>query len=47
MSTRQSSYLINSIEDGVKMVKDFRNVVVIAGRETLFFDTQRFGNFIT
>ncbi|KAK9744994.1 hypothetical protein QE152_g7292 [Popillia japonica] len=43
MSTRQSSYLINSIEDGVKMVKDFRNVVVIAGRETLFFDTQRFG----
>ncbi|KAI4455846.1 ionotropic receptor 20a-related [Holotrichia oblita] len=43
MTTRQASYLINSIEDGVKMVKDFRNVVVIGGRETLFFDTQRFG----
>lgn len=37
-------YLVNSVEEGVKLVKDFKNNAVMAGRETLFFDIQRFGN---
>lgn len=37
-------YLVNSVEEGVKLVKDFTNNAVMAGRETLFFDIQRFGN---
>ncbi|GJQ71880.1 hypothetical protein Trydic_g2993 [Trypoxylus dichotomus] len=43
MNTAQPSYLVNSVEEGVKMVKDFNNIAIIAGRETLFFDIQRFG----
>nr|QBB73021.1 ionotropic receptor [Protaetia brevitarsis] len=43
MNTVQSRYLVNSVEEGVKLVKDFSDVAVIAGRETLFFDIQRFG----
>lgn len=41
---RQDSHLVDSVENGVKMVKNSKNIVVIAGRETLFFDIQRFGN---
>nr|AVH87314.1 ionotropic receptor 26 [Holotrichia parallela] len=44
MNTVQDSYLVNSVEEGVKMVRDFDNVAVIGGRETLFFDIQRFGS---
>ncbi|CAH1115494.1 unnamed protein product, partial [Psylliodes chrysocephalus] len=35
--------LVNSVEQGVELVKDSENVVLMAGRETLFFDIQRFG----
>lgn len=41
---KQDSHLVDSVENGVKMVKNSKNIVVIAGRETLFFDIQRFGN---
>lgn len=36
-------FLVNSVEDGVKLVRDATNNVVLAGRETLYFDIQRFG----
>ncbi|KAL1512813.1 hypothetical protein ABEB36_002337 [Hypothenemus hampei] len=43
MEQRQSKYVVESVEEGVKLVRDNRNVAVMAGRETLFFDIQRFG----
>lgn len=43
MTKRQQSYLVESVEEGVKRVRDSGRVAVIAGRETLFFDIQRFG----
>lgn len=46
MNTVQGEYLVNSVEDGVKMVRDYSEVAVIAGRETLYFDIQRFGKFL-
>lgn len=47
MTKRQQSYLVESVEEGVKLVRDTGNVAVIAGRETLFFDIQRFGIRLT
>lgn len=38
--------LIDSAEEGVKMVRDKRNVAFIGGRQTFFFDTRRFGIII-
>nr|XP_022911121.1 ionotropic receptor 40a-like [Onthophagus taurus] len=43
MNENQKSYLIDSVEEGVRLVKQNLNVALIAGRETLFFDIQRFG----
>ncbi|XP_050305949.1 ionotropic receptor 40a [Anthonomus grandis grandis] len=43
MEKNQKKYVVESVEEGVKLVKDNRNVAVMAGRETLFFDIQRFG----
>ncbi|XP_060527847.1 ionotropic receptor 40a-like [Cylas formicarius] len=43
MESQQKEYVVESVEAGVKMVKYCRNVAVMAGRETLFFDVQRFG----
>ncbi|CAG9762608.1 unnamed protein product [Ceutorhynchus assimilis] len=43
MERRQNEYVVESVEEGVKMVKDKLDVAVMAGRETLFFDIQRFG----
>ena len=43
---KQKNITINSIEEGMKMIKKRRKVAVIGGRETLFFDIQRFGNFL-
>lgn len=43
MTTKQETYLVNSVEEGVLMVKDQKNMALMAGRETLFFDIQRFG----
>jgi hypothetical protein len=41
---RQRMYpLIDSPELGMRLVRDKRNVALIGGRETFFFDTQRFG----
>lgn len=36
-------FLVNSVEDGVKLVRDATVNAIMAGRETLFFDIQRFG----
>lgn len=47
METRQNKYVVESVEEGVKLVRDNRNVAVMAGRETLFFDIQRFGDNFT
>ena len=46
MNDNQQTFVISSIEDGVKLVRNFRNVAVLGGRETLFFDIQRFGKFL-
>lgn len=35
--------LIESTEDGMKLVRDEKNIALIGGRETFFFDTRRFG----
>lgn len=43
MQKQQQEYLVESVEDGVKLVKETTNVAILAGRETLYFDTQRFG----
>lgn len=40
--------LIESTEDGMKLVRDKKNIALIGGRETFFFDTRRFGtNLLT
>lgn len=43
MNANQESFLVDSVEDGVQMVKEQSNVALMAGRETLYFDIQRFG----
>ncbi|XP_048523558.1 ionotropic receptor 40a [Dendroctonus ponderosae] len=43
MERRQNRYAVESVEEGVKLVRDNKNVAVMAGRETLYFDIQRFG----
>lgn len=43
MTKWQQSYLVESVEEGVKLVRDSGRIALIAGRETLFFDIQRFG----
>lgn len=43
MNRRQTHFLLESVEEGVQLVRDSTNKAVIAGRETLFFDIQRFG----
>ncbi|XP_023310509.1 ionotropic receptor 40a [Anoplophora glabripennis] len=35
--------LVQSVEEGVKLVRDSDKIAVMAGRETLYFDIQRFG----
>ncbi|CAH1142306.1 unnamed protein product, partial [Phyllotreta striolata] len=35
--------IVNSVEEGVELVKSSDNVALMAGRETLNFDIQRFG----
>lgn len=39
----QESYVVDSVEEGVKIVKYSHHTALMAGRETLFFDVQRFG----
>lgn len=41
----QQQFVIESVESGMKMVKKRRNIAILGGRETLFFDTRRFGEF--
>lgn len=38
-----SKKFVNSVEEGVKMIKGSRDIALLAGRETLYFDVQRFG----
>lgn len=47
MERSQNKYVVDSVEEGVKLVNNSRNVAVMAGRETLFFDIQRFGKLTT
>ncbi|KAK9877493.1 hypothetical protein WA026_018604 [Henosepilachna vigintioctopunctata] len=43
MKQRQpGNFLVETVEDGVKLVRDTTKVALIAGRETLYFDIQRF-----
>ncbi|KAF7267630.1 hypothetical protein GWI33_019122 [Rhynchophorus ferrugineus] len=44
MEKKQQKYVVDSVEEGVKLVRNRNNVAVMAGRETLFFDIQRFGS---
>ncbi|XP_056633936.1 ionotropic receptor 40a [Diorhabda sublineata] len=39
-----NNILVDSVEAGVKLVRESKNVAVMGGRETLFFDIQRFGS---
>lgn len=41
---QEGNILVESVEKGVKLVRDSDKVAVMAGRETLYFDIQRFGN---
>ncbi|KAF2889087.1 hypothetical protein ILUMI_17086 [Ignelater luminosus] len=43
MTKKQPTFVIDSVEEGVQLVRQSTNVAVVAGRETLFFDIQRFG----
>lgn len=44
MQTQKQS-VIESVEVGMKLVRERKNFAVLGGRETLFFDTKRFGNY--
>lgn len=46
MTKKQPTFVIGSVEEGVQLVRQSTNVAVVAGRETLFFDVQRFGNLM-
>ncbi|KAJ8928413.1 hypothetical protein NQ314_019002, partial [Rhamnusium bicolor] len=40
---QDENFIVESVEEGVKLVRDSTNNAVMAGRETLYFDIQRFG----
>ncbi|XP_026683263.1 ionotropic receptor 40a [Diaphorina citri] len=42
---RQQTYLIDSNEDGMLMVQNRKDHVLLGGRETLFYDAKRFGDY--
>lgn len=44
MTKNQPYHIIPSVEKGVLQVKNSNNKVLMAGRETLFFDIRRFGS---
>lgn len=37
------SYLVNSVEDGIRFLVDNSKRAVFGGRETLYFNTKRYG----
>lgn len=39
----QSQSVIESVEMGMKLVRDKKKVAIMGGRETLYFDSKRFG----
>nr|CAI5830600.1 unnamed protein product [Callosobruchus analis] len=41
---RQDHFAVATVEEGVKKVRDSKNGVLMAGRETLYFEIQRFGS---
>lgn len=41
----QPKAVIESVEAGMKLVRSQMNVAVLSGRETLYFDTKRFGSY--
>ncbi|CAH1995196.1 unnamed protein product [Acanthoscelides obtectus] len=43
MERQQDNFAVNTVEEGVKKVRDSKNGVLMAGRETLYFEIQRFG----
>lgn len=45
MKKYQTEQFVTSVEDGVQMIRDNRDIALLAGRETLFFDIQRFGKY--
>lgn len=42
----QQQFMIESVESGMKLVRKKKNIAIFGGRETLFFDSKRFGEFI-
>lgn len=47
MQKQSMNGLIESTEDGMKLVRDRKDIALIGGRETFFYDTRRFGKYIT
>lgn len=41
---KQPKYFIESIEAGMKLIRDRKKYAIIGGRETFYYDTHRFGN---
>lgn len=41
----QPQYVIESVENGMKLVRERKNFAVLGGRETLYFDSKRFGTY--
>lgn len=40
---KQSEFLVESTEAGMKLVKDRKKYAIMGGRETFYYDTHRFG----
>lgn len=41
---RQKLQRVRSVEVGVRLVLAHKRIAVLGGRETLYYDTERFGN---
>lgn len=42
---RQRIQRVRNVEMGVRLVLSHRRVAVLGGRETLYYDTERFGKY--
>lgn len=42
---KQKTFFVMSVEKGVKRIRKSENIAVIGGKETLFFNIQRYGKF--
>jgi hypothetical protein len=44
---RQQIQHVRSVEVGVRMILTRRHVAIFGGRETLYYDTERFGTYLS